>query len=324
MASFLITGCAGFIGSSIAEALLREGHRVIGVDVFLDNYPREMKEYNIMALRRFKGFFFIEADIMSIDLLTILRRVDYVIHEAAQPGVRTSWGQTFDSYLRNNVLATQRLLEACTKVKLKKFVFASSSSVYGNAGRYPTKEDDPLDPISPYGVTKLAAEKLCLAYFVNFGLPIVSLRYFTVYGPRQRPDMAIHKFMKNALLKRPIVVYGDGSQKRDFTYVGDVVEATLAAAFSDVEGETVNIGSGRPVRLLELIGMISDLIGRDLEVIFTEEQKGDVRTTFADISKAKELLGYKPRTGLEEGLEEELRWLSALYLRDESEQKSFS
>ena len=313
MASFLITGCAGFIGSSIAEALLREGHRVIGVDVFLDNYPREMKEYNIMALRRFKEFFFIEADIMSIDLLTILRRVDYVIHEAAQPGVRTSWGQTFDSYLRNNVLATQRLLEACTKVKLKKIVFASSSSVYGNARRYPTREDDPLDPISPYGVTKLAAEKLCLAYMANFDLPIVCLRYFTVYGPRQRPDMAIHKFLRNALLGRPIVIYGDGSQARDFTYVGDAVEATIRAATWDVEGEVMNIGSGRPIRLLELTELISDIVERDVEIVFDERQKGDVDITFADISKAKDLLDYHPHTGLREGLKAELAWLSKLY-----------
>jgi len=319
MTSFLITGCAGFIGSSVAEALLREGHKVIGIDVFLNNYPREIKEHNLMALRRFKNFSFIEADITAIDLSRVLRKVDYVIHEAAQPGVRTSWGEMFDSYLKNNVLATQRLLEACTKARLKKFVFASSSSVYGNARRYPTREDDPLNPISPYGVTKLAAERLCLAYMANFELSVVCLRYFTIYGPRQRPDMAIHKFLRSALLGRPITIYGDGSQERDFTYVGDVVEATIRAATWDVEGEVMNIGNGKPIRLLELLDMISDLVGRELEVIFMEEQKGDVRVTFADISKARKLLGYKPNTRLEEGLEEELKWISSIYLRERSE-----
>jgi len=319
MASFLITGCAGFIGSSVAEALLREGHKVIGIDIFLNNYPREIKEHNLMALRRFKNFSFIEADITAIDLSRVLRKVDYVIHEAAQPGVRTSWGEMFDSYLKNNVLATQRLLEACTKARLKKFVFASSSSVYGNARRYPTREDDPLNPISPYGVTKLAAERLCLAYMANFELSVVCLRYFTIYGPRQRPDMAIHKFLRSALLGRPITIYGDGSQERDFTYVGDVVEATIRAATWDVEGEVMNIGNRKPIRLLELLDMISDLVGRELEVIFMEEQKGDVRVTFADISKARKLLGYKPNTRLEEGLEEELKWISSIYLRERSE-----
>ena len=313
METFLVTGCAGFIGSSVAEALLRMGHKVIGVDAFVNNYPKEIKEYNLAALRRFENFVFLKADIMALDLETLLRKVDYIIHEAAQPGVRTSWGRTFNSYVRNNVLVTQRLLEACTRVKPKKFVFASSSSVYGDAKQYPVKEDTPLNPISPYGVTKLAAEKLCLAYMANFDIPVVCLRYFTVYGPRQRPDMAIHKFLKNALLGQPITIYGDGMQARDFTYISDVTTATIRAAISDVEGVTLNIGSGNPVRLLDLVKLISHLVEKEVEIIFKERWKGDVRVTFADISKARELLDYRPKTDLMNGLKAELDWIVALY-----------
>lgn len=313
METFLVTGCAGFIGSSIAEALLKRGYKVIGIDAFLDNYPRAIKEYNLMVLRRFRDFIFLEADIMSLDLDTVLRKVDYIIHEAAQPGVRSSWGNMFDSYVRNNILATQKLLEACIRTRPKKFVFASSSSVYGNAKRYPIREDDPLNPVSPYGVTKLAAEKLCLAYTANFDIPLVCLRYFTVYGPRQRPDMAIHRFLRSALLGQPIVIYGDGTQARDFTYVEDVVNATIEAALSDIEGTVLNIGSGNPVRLLDLVKHISDILGQEVEVIYDEEQKGDVKTTFADISRAQKLLGYSPQTDLEDGLRAELDWIKTLY-----------
>ena len=313
MEAFLVTGCAGFIGSSVAEALLKMGYKVIGVDAFVNNYPKEIKEYNLAALRRFKNFVFLEADIMALDLEALLKKVNYVIHEAAQPGVRSSWGNMFDSYLRNNVLATQRLLEACTRVKPKKFVFASSSSVYGNAKQYPVKEDAPLNPISPYGVTKLAAEKLCLAYMANFDIPIVCLRYFTVYGPRQRPDMAIHKFLRNALFGQPIIIYGDGTQARDFTYISDVVIATIRAATSDVEGMILNIGSGDSVRLLDLVKHISNVVEKEVKVVLKEEQRGDVRMTLADISKAKELLDYKPETNLVDGLKAELDWVVALY-----------
>ena len=252
---------------------------------------------------------------VSIDeLVNVLKDVDFVVHEAVQPGVRASWGIGFEDYVRHNVLATQRLLEACIRAgSVERFVFASSSSVYGNLRDAPFREDMYPRPYSPYGVTKLAAEKLCMAYFENYGLPVVILRYFTVYGPRQRPDMAFHRFIRAMLRGEPIRIYGDGSQMRDFTYVGDVVEATVLAveAGGEVEGEVVNVGSGRPVKLIDAVRAIASITGCEPNVVFEEPRRGDVRITYADTSRAGRLLGWRPKTKLEDGLAEQVRWMRA-------------
>src|SRR6202022_3840475 len=226
----LVTGAAGFVGSSLCDALLGQGYEVIGLDCFLDYYPRFIKERNLSAARDFERFTFAEANLLEADLPALLQDAEIVFHLAAQPGVRASWGKTFDRYSDNNVLATQRLLEASLATRPRRVVFASSSSVYGNPDRLPVKESDQTRPVSPYGVTKLAAEHLCHLYYTNFQVPVVSLRYFTVYGPRQRPDMAFHKFIRGGLLRQPIEIHGDGNQTRDFTYVDDVVKVTRDAA----------------------------------------------------------------------------------------------
>lgn len=312
----LITGCAGFIGSSIVDRLVDEGHYVVCIDAFTDYYSPRLKRSNISHLLGRDNFKLIEEDINNIplqELKSIIDSVDVVIHEAAQPGVRSSWGQNFETYVRHNILATQRLLEASISSKLKRFVYASSSSVYGNIKKMPLREDYTPKPYSPYGVTKLAAEHLARAYYENYNVPIVILRYFTVYGPRQRPDMAFHRFIKAALRGDAIEVYGDGSQLRDFTYVDDVVEATLVAAFTDNEsviGETINIGSGNPVRLIDAIKIIQDIVEAEVKLVFKGKQKGDVDATYADITKAQKLLGWRPRTHIREGLEREVEWLS--------------
>jgi len=234
----LVTGCAGFIGSHLTERLLREGYEVIGIDCFTDYYAREIKERNTENALNQKNFKLIEEDILEMDKFP---EVDYVFHEAAQAGVRASWGKSFKIYTRNNIETTQKLLEFYKDLNIKKFVYASSSSVYGDA-ELPMKEDSLLKPVSPYGVTKLAAENLCYLYWKNYNVPTVSVRYFTVYGPRQRPDMAIHKFVKAIFNGDEITVFGDGTQTRDFTYVDDAVEATILAAESNSIGEVYNIG----------------------------------------------------------------------------------
>ena len=311
----LVTGCAGFIGSHLAETLLSEGYNVIGVDCLTPYYSQKIKQHNLSLLLKDDRFKFVKLDLSTSsidDLVQLVGKVDAVVHEAAQPGVRGSWGFGFEEYVRHNVLATQKLLEACIKAgNIKRFVFASSSSIYGNVREVPIREGVYPRPYSPYGVTKLAAESLCRAYFENYGLPVVMLRYFTVYGPRQRPDMAFHRFIRAMLEGRPIKVYGDGTQMRDFTYVIDVVKATILAleGCKDVDGEIINIGSGKPVPLIDAIRTIADIIGVEPRIKFVEPQKGDVKTTHADISKANKLLKWSPRTKLREGLEKEVTWL---------------
>ena len=314
----LVTGCAGFIGSWVVEKLLGEGHEVICVDCFTRYYSVRLKEFNVRGFvshPRFRLFRFDLSSASMGELVRLVSRVDCVIHEAAQPGVRSSWGEGFEEYVRHNVLATQRLLEACVRAGgVGRFVYASSSSVYGNPVSMLVSEDHPTRPYSPYGVTKLAGEKLCLAYHDNYGLPVVILRYFTVYGPRQRPDMAFHRFIKSMLRGEKIYVYGDGRQMRDFTYVEDVVEATIAACESgdEVVGEVINVGSGSPVSIIDSIRVIADIVGVEPEIVFVERKKGDVRATYADIGKARKLLGWKPKTKLREGLEKEVEWLKRL------------
>lgn len=305
----LVTGVAGFIGSHLAEKLIHRGFVVRGIDCFLDNYSAEIKKQNIKKLLLKTNFQFIEADLLTFDLKKLIKDVAYVFHEAALPGVRESWGKRFGVYLDNNVLATQLLLEAVKEADLKKFVYASSSSVYGDAEVFPTSEKMTPKPVSPYGMTKLAAEHLCWLYFKNFKFPLVSLRYFTVYGSRQRPDMAFHKFVKAAILGESIEIYGDGNQTRDFTYIGDIVKANILAMGSKEKGEVFNIGGGSRISVNEVINLVSRLTGKKISVIRVERKKGDVRHTGADISKAKRLLGYRPRVGIEEGLWREIGWL---------------
>jgi UDP-glucose 4-epimerase len=309
----LVTGCAGFIGSHLSERLCEEGALVIGIDRFSDYYSRNLKERNLENLRQIENFKLIEADLLDLDLEKIVSDVDYIFHEAAQAGVRASWGAQFEVYVRDNILATQKLLEVCKSAsRLKKFVFASSSSVYGDTPELPMHENSILKPVSPYGSSKLAAENLCYLYWKNFGVPTVSLRYFTVYGPRQRPDMAFHRFIKAMLTGDKIEVYGDGKQTRDFTYVSDAVDATMNAVNAP-SGEVFNIGGGSRVALIEIIRLLEEIIGKKANVVFSSEQKGDVKHTFAQTEKAKRFLGFKPSFSLKGGLVEEVNWLKNIY-----------
>src|SRR3954453_19640896 len=256
MRSALITGAAGFIGSHLAERLLERGETVIGVDRMSDYYDPSIKAANVDRLREQPAFSFVEADLAQVATPALLDGVSVVYHLAGQPGVRPSWGRSFEIYANDNVMATQALLEAAKEVSLERFVYASSSSVYGNAERFPTSEVDRPQPLSPYGVTKLAAEHLCNLYANSYGVPTVSLRYFSVYGPRQRPDMAFHRFIRAAATGEPLRIFGDGRQTRDFTYVGDIVAATLAAADRGVPGEVYNVAGGSRVSVLDVLGML--------------------------------------------------------------------
>lgn len=308
----LVTGAAGFIGSHLCEYLLKNGVRVVGIDNFMDYYPRSMKEANIVGMMHDKGFEFVEADILTVDLSKILDRVDIIFHEAAQAGVRASWGESFKIYSDNNVLATQVLLEACKASPIQKFVYASSSSVYGDTTDLPMRESSLPRPISPYGVSKLAAEHLCWLYYKNFGVPAVSLRYFTVYGARQRPDMAFHRFLRSATEGKHIAVYGDGEQSREFTHVDDIVEATWMASKNGLPGEVFNIGGGSRITLNQVIRLIQEIADCEIEVRYEGKQKGDVRHTFADMTKAAEELGYQPKVQLQDGLRREYEWMKEL------------
>ena len=309
----LVTGAAGFIGSRLSRRLLQEGYSVIGIDCFTDYYARELKEQNLALLQNQKGFSFKSEDINSLDLPELTQEVDVVFHLAAQAGVRASWGTSFSVYTRNNIDATQSLLEASKESGIEKFVYASSSSVYGASPDLPSQETSPTRPFSPYGVSKLAAEHLCSLYAANFGVPTVSLRFFTVYGPGQRPDMAFHKFLKAAALDQPITVYGNGEQTRDFTYIDDIVEANLAAMTRGRPGEIYNVGGGHRRILKELFPIFEQITGRGLRIEWHNQQKGDVPHTSADIRKAALELGYAPKTALEKGLEEEWKWVTKVY-----------
>lgn len=311
----LVTGAAGFIGSHLTDALLAEGHEVVGVDAFTPYYPRARKEANLHDARRHAGFTLVEADLRGADLAPLLDEVDVVFHQAAQPGVRLSWSDGFAEYDSSNVLATQRLLEAVKvardeqRAPLRRVVFASSSSLYGNAPSYPTHEDDRPRPHSPYAVTKLAAEHLCNLYASNWQLPTVALRYFTVYGPRQRPDMAMCRLIDAALGGPAFPRYGDGSHIRDFTYVGDIVRANLAAATADVEpGTVVNIAGGGSITMHELIELVGELAGAPVPVEALAARAGDVERTGGSIERAAALLGWRPRTTVREGVAEQLAW----------------
>ena len=308
----LVTGTAGFIGSHLSAALLERGAAVVGIDSFTDYYARSVKEANLAVNTRNPAFEFVESSIQSANLPDLLEGVTHVFHLAAQAGVRKSWGRDFQIYTANNVDASQQLLEACVGRPIEKFVYASSSSVYGDAVAIPVAEDALPRPLSPYGVTKLAAEQLCHLYWANHAVPATSVRYFTVYGPRQRPDMAFNRFIRAALTRQPITLYGDGTQTRDFTFVTDAVAATIAAGERGVPGRAYNIGGGSRVSVNEVLVILERLAGHPLDVAREGSQKGDVRDTHADTSLARAELGFAPAVSLEDGLEAEYRWLSTM------------
>jgi UDP-glucose 4-epimerase len=305
----LVTGCAGFIGSQLCERLLGDGRSVIGVDAFTDYYPLALKEANLAGVARRPGFRLIRGNLLELDLPALLSDVDVVYHLAAQAGVRPSWGEAFRIYTDWNVLGTQRLLEAARGRRLRRFVYASSSAVYGRS-TLPMREDGATRPLSPYGVSKLAAEHLCGLYAEAYGLPTISLRYFTVFGPRQRPDMAFHRFIRALRAGRPIPVFGDGRQTRDFTFVGDIVDATCRAADAPAApGEVVNVAGGSRIELGAAIAELERLTGRRAVIQAATGAPGEMPHTYGDIGRAAAVLGWSPKTPLADGLREEIDWV---------------
>jgi nucleoside-diphosphate-sugar epimerase len=307
----LVTGAAGFIGSHLVERLLADGWSVVALDALSDYYDQDQKRRNLEAFADAAACRIVLEDLRTCDLDALLDGVDVVFHQAGQPGVRASW-ERFGSYVEHNVLATERLLQACVDRPLARFVYASSSSVYGDAETYPTTEDALPRPRSPYGVTKLAAEHLCGVFAANHGVPTVSLRYFTVFGPRQRPDMAMHRMIECALEGTVFPLYGDGSAIRDFTYVDDVVDANLAAASADVPAGTVlNVSGGTDASMRQVIDTVERLVGREVALDIQPAAAGDVRRTGGSPERAKALLGWSPRVGLEDGLAAQVDWHGA-------------
>lgn len=311
----VVTGAAGFIGSHLCERLVAHGHDVVGLDSLSDYYDVRIKRDNLTALLGSDHFQLVEASLNDVDLDGLLDGVDVVFHQAAQAGVRASWGDRFDEYIDSNIRATQALCEALKSRPLKKLVYASSSSVYGETSELPMKEDHRTRPVSPYGVTKLDGENLCLLYQRNHGLPVACLRYFTVYGPRQRPDMAFHRFIRAALGGGAIKIYGNGAQTRDFTYIDDIVDANMVAMEYGGDESVFNVGGGSRVTVNQVLDLLAGVTGRELDVRFTDRQRGDVTHTYADVSLARRELGYAPQVALERGIENEIEWVDAIYRR---------
>lgn len=306
----LVTGCAGFIGSHLAESLLQDGAHVVGVDCFNANYGRRDKLRNLAHARQWADFEFVPIDLSHGDLSDFVADCDVIFHLAAEPGVRESWDDRFEWYVRNNIVATHLLLDALAPWPEKRLVYASSSSIYGDAECLPTPENVIPRPISPYGMTKLAGEHLCQMYRSTCGIDVVALRYFSVYGPRQRPDMAFHLFSAAALSGRPVTVFGDGTQTRDFTFVSDVVAATRAASTApDAAGEVFNIGGGSRISVNETLALIGEFAGRVPEVRYLPPQSGDPRATGADTRHAAAQLGFTPKVGFVDGLRAEFDWM---------------
>lgn len=311
----LVTGAAGFIGSTLSERLLELGHSVVGVDCFVPYYPRAIKEANLATAKSHANYTFLEQDICDLFASPeagILADVDVVYHQAAQAGVRASWGKDFDIYVHNNILGTQKLLEACRAKKGIRVVYASSSSVYGETDRFPMNEQDLPKPVSPYGVSKLSAENLMGLYHHNFGVETVSLRYFTVYGPRQRPDMAFHRIIRSILTGEVFHLFGSGEQSRDFTFVGDIVEANIRAGESGKPGGVYNIGGGTRISMNEVITLMEEIAGKKANITREARQDGDVTNTGADVSRAQADFDYKPAVKLAEGLRREVEYIQSL------------
>ncbi len=306
----LITGIAGFIGSHTALAAKALNWDVTGIDSITDYYHPNIKRNNISTLNAAGIKDIHVADLLDCDLKSILKDVDVVLHCAAQPGVRDSWTH-FDKYVASNILATQKLLEACTKSDVKRLVYSSSSSVYGDLQEFPVLETNHLNPVSPYGITKLAAEHLCTSYSLNSDLSVVSLRYFTVYGPGQRPDMAIHRLINSALHQTPFPLFGDGSFIRDFTFVTDVARANLAALANDIpSGTIINIAGGESTSMSELIGMVENITGKVVPLDRRPVQAGDVVRTGGDTTLAKKYLNWTPEVTLRQGLQQQYESLN--------------
>lgn len=312
-ARVLVTGCAGFLGSHLCEHLVEDGYDVLGIDSFTDFYSRALKERNMERVLDEPGFTLRECDLSVDPLDGILEGISIVFHLAAQPGVRGSFGTGFGHYVRHNIQATQALLEESVRHPVDCFVYASSSSVYGDTTTYPTDEQGELRPVSPYGVTKVATEDIAKLYHRTSGVPAIGLRYFTAYGPRQRPDMAFSRFITRALAGQPLLVNGDGRQIRDFTYVDDVVAGTMAAVRGE-PGSLYNIGGGNATAVLDVIGVLEELLERPIAIEHRPNQRGDARQTCADGTMAAQVLGFSPGTGLAEGLAKQVEW--ALQLRE--------
>lgn len=305
----MITGVAGFIGSHLAEAAIARGDEVIGIDCFTDYYDRSLKETNLEQLHHEDRFRFVEADLRTTPLRPILEGADIVINQAATPGLVLSWDD-FDEYQSNNFTAVKRLIDAALEAGIEHVIHGSTSSVYGVDAT--GGEDSPTRPVSPYGVTKLAAENLLYAYHLGHGLPLTILRYFSVYGPRQRPDMAYRIFCERLLDGKPITIYGDGRQSRSNTHVFDVVEATLAASEQPGTGEIYNIGGGQELELLEAVEILGRVLETEPEIRFEEQRRGDQRRTMALIDKAESRLGWTPQIEPEQGLPDEADWVRSM------------
>ena len=311
----IVTGAAGFIGSHLSEKLLSSGIDVVGIDSFLDYYPRRIKEMNLEASRQHDRFRFLEQNLLDVRWPEVLEGTDVIFHLAAQAGVRASWSENFLIYTKNNIEATQLMLEESKSSKLKKFIFASTSSVYGDTPDIPMREESLLKPVSPYGVTKLAAEELCYLYWKNFGVPCVSLRYFTVYGPRQRPDMGFYKFLLALLENRQTTIFEDGNQTRDFTYVDDILNGTMLAFEKGVDGKSYNLGGGSRISINDVLQIIGKISGLNPQIVYAERQKGDMRHTYASTEQARKDLGYAPQVSVQQGLTEEWKWIKNLHER---------
>lgn len=309
----VVTGTAGFIGAALARQLLEQGDTVTGIDCFLDSYPLAIKEDRLKELRICSNFRFIQENLIDTDLPDLLKNADCIFHLAAQAGVRRSWGRQFEIYIQCNILATQRLLEAAKDSPVKRFVYASSSSVYGDAEILPTPEQAPLKPVSPYAVSKLAGEHLCFLYQKNFRVPVVVLRYFTVYGPKPRPDQAVCIFTRALLEGQEIQMFGDGEQLRGMTYVEDVVRANLLAAEKECVGEVINIGGGASITVNQLIAHLERITGKKARLSYVEQAKGDARHTLADITRAGRMLGWKPEMDTVTGLEQTVLSIREFY-----------
>jgi nucleoside-diphosphate-sugar epimerase len=304
----VVTGAAGFIGSHLCERLLNDGHEVVGIDSFSEYYARPRKESNLLAALEQPNFALEEMDLVHAYVKKVLRGARVVFHLAGLDGVRPSWGDHFDRYVQENIVATQRLLEALRGAEIERLVFASSSSVYGEAEMFPTRETALPRPVSPFGMTKLAAEHLTFVYMRNFGVPVTSLRFFTVYGPRQRPDMAFFRFMQALVDNQEIEIFGDGEQTRDFTYVSDAVEGTVKAASADAMGQIVNLGGGSRVTLNRVLTTLEEISGIQARRQFLPAAPGDPKHTGASINVARERLGWEPRVSLRDGLQRQWDW----------------